>query len=335
MDETGVKLLILVKKDKFDGLITIGDIQRAIIKNLPLDTIVDSIKRNSIHVASTNDDLENIKQWMLAERDECMPIIDQEGNIADVIFWEDLFTKDNNRNKSKIDTPVIIMAGGLGTRMRPLTNVIPKPLIPLGDLTIAEEIIKRFCNLGATTFMMSVNYKAEMIRLHFKDKVNGAYQLDFFEENQPLGTGGSLHLLNGKINSTFFVTNCDVIIEQDYRDILEFHRSNKNEITMVCSLKSVYIPYGTLTTGDEGQLLEMQEKPEITFKINSGMYILEPHLLREIPDDRIFHITELIELVRKRSGRVGVFPISEKQYFDIGEWDKYQDTLLKYKQQID
>ena len=326
MDEEKVKLLLLLEGRKFLGLITIGDIQRGIIKNIPLDTLVGEIKRTDIHIAFVGEELESIKQRMIRERDECMPIIDREGYISDVIFWDDLFKDVENRNTDKLDIPVVIMAGGKGLRMRPLTNVIPKPLIPVGDSTICEKIIGRFRQIGIQRFYMSVNYKADMIEFYFKDKVKD-YDLNYFRENRPLGTAGSLYLLKDIIKTTFFVTNCDIIVEQDYREIYDFHRVNGNDITMVCAIKSIFIPYGTAQTGMDGRLIEMKEKPEIVMKINTGMYLLEPELLQEIPQDRVFHITELIEQVKNRGGKVCVFPVAEGQYYDIGEWAFYKNTL--------
>ncbi len=332
MDELNVKLLILQSKGKFDGLISIGDIQRAIINNIDLNLTARSIVRESIYYASPKEDIKEIKARMLRGRDECMPIVDSEGNIVDAIFWDDIFENDVKRNESTIDVPIVIMAGGLGTRMKPLTNVIPKPLIPIGEHTVSEEIIANFTKYGAKNFYMSVNYKADIISHYFSTIKSKEYSLKFFKEDKPLGTAGSLHLLKGKLTSTFFVTNCDVMIDQDMRDVLTFHRDNHNDLTMVCSLKSVYIPYGTVTTGENGKLIDMEEKPEIRFMINTGVYLLEPSLLEEIPNDRVFHVTELIQRVNERTGKVAVFPISEKQYHDIGEWDFYIRTIEYLKQ---
>ena len=137
-----------------------------------------------------------------------------------------------------------------------------------------------------------------------------------------MGTAGSMSLLKGKISETFFVTNCDILIEQDYSEILEYHKVNKNEITIVAALKHFPISYGTIETGENGKLKKLIEKPELTFKINSGMYILEPHLIDEIPVNEFFHITTLIEKVSNRGGNVGVFPVSEKSWKDVGNWSE-------------
>ena len=142
-----------------------------------------------------------------------------------------------------------------------------------------------------------------------------------------MGTAGSLSLIKEKINNTFFINNCDIIIEQDYSEILDYHKKNNNEITIVAALKHISIPYGTLETGENGILLEISEKPEYTFKINSGMYVLEPQLINEIPENTFYHITDLIEKVRSRNGKVGVFPVSEKSWVDIGNWNEYIKML--------
>jgi NDP-sugar pyrophosphorylase family protein len=244
-----------------------------------------------------------------------------------VYFWEDVFIETKPHPVQQFDLPVIIMAGGFGTRLKPLTNVIPKPLIPIGEKTIIENIFDRFAVHGSNRFYLSVNYKADLIK-YYLENLNLEHEISYFIEDKPLGTAGSLSLLKGKINSTFFVSNCDIIIEQDYSEILKYHQENKNEITIVAALKNYAIPYGTIETGNNGQLLSLKEKPELTFKINSGMYILEPSLLDEIPTNEFFHITYLIEKIKLRNGNVGVFPVSEGSWKDIGEWDEYWKMIL-------
>ncbi|NQU84277.1 MAG: mannose-1-phosphate guanylyltransferase, partial [Mariniphaga sp.] len=202
------------------------------------------------------------------------------------------------------------------------------PLIPLDKKTIAEHIIDNFKNIGCNKFYFSINYKSEMIKQYFKE-LDKNYSVEFFEEDKPLGTAGSLHLLNGKIDKTFFISNCDIIIKDDYREIYKYHKEYKNELTIVGSFRHYHIPYGTLETGEDGRLISLQEKPQLSFLINSGMYILEPHLINEIPKNEFFHITDLIVKIKARNGRVGVFPVSEKSWIDIGEWDKYL-RVIKY-----
>ncbi|MDZ7821465.1 MAG: nucleotidyltransferase family protein [Candidatus Marinimicrobia bacterium] len=321
MDKTGARLLLVMTEDKFISLLSIGDIQRAIINNHSLDEPISNILRSIVNVASPQDDMDKIKAQMLQNRTEFMPIVDSENNLVDVIFWKDIF-QEKERNEEKLDLPVIIMAGGKGIRMRPLTHIIPKPLIPIDEKTISEHIIRNFRKVGCRKFYLSVNYKAKMIRDYFQT-IDKDYEIDFFEENKPLGTAGSLHLLNGKIDSTFFISNCDILIEEDYYEIYKYHKEYNNELTIIGSFRHYPVPYGTLETCEEGRLVALKEKPELSFLINSGMYILEPHLIEEIPQNEFFHITDLIEKIMARNGRIGVFPVSEKSWIDIGEWDMY------------
>lgn len=322
MDQIERKLLIVIRDEEMIGLVSIGDIQRAIISNQDLSNEIYSILRTSYLTAKENESLESIKKSMVSVRAEFMPIVDANGKLKDVVFWEDLFENQLSKSIEQFNLPVVVMAGGLGTRLQPITHVLPKPLIPIDNKTMIENIMGRFYNQGCDTFYISVNYKAELI-VYYLEQQKPPYHLNYFKEEKPMGTAGSLSLLKGKINETFFVSNCDILIDQDYSEVLRYHRENSNEITVIAALKTYPIAYGTIETGENGKLLHMIEKPELTFKINSGMYILEPHLLNEIPTDTFFHITQLIENVNIRGGKVGVFPISEKSWSDVGNWEEY------------
>jgi dTDP-glucose pyrophosphorylase len=327
MDILDKKLLIIVENNILVGLLSAGDIQRAIIQNLPLNLTVKEIMRSSVRVGYIGDSIENIKKMMLEFRMEFCPVVNEQNEIQQIYYWEDIFSETKPKPMEQFNLPVVIMAGGFGTRLKPLTNVIPKPLIPIGEKTIIENIFDRFAVHGSNRFHLSVNYKADLIK-YYLENLNLEHEISYFVENQPLGTAGSLSLLKGKIDSTFFVSNCDIIIEQDYSEILKYHRESKNELTVVAAIKNYSIPYGTIESGINGRLLSLKEKPDLTFKINSGMYILEPHLLEEIPENEFFHITHLIEKIKLRNGNVGVFPVSEGSWKDIGEWDEYLKLIV-------
>jgi len=303
-------------------LLSIGDIQRAIINNTNLNSKVSTIIRYDYILANSETSIDEIKKLMLAIRAELMPVVSPENDLLKVYFWEDFFGEKEIAPAKQFNLPIVIMAGGIGSRLKPLTNVLPKPLIPIGEETMLEEIFDRFGKYGCDQFFISVNYKAGLIEFYVKNK-NLPFNIEFIKENKPMGTAGSLSFLKNKINQTFFVSNCDILIDQDYSEILDYHLENKNEITLVAALKHYPIPYGTVETGKNGQLLELIEKPEIIFKINSGMYILEPQLLEDIPNNQFYHITQLIEKVKKRKGNVGVFPVSQRSWKDIGSWEEY------------
>jgi len=329
MDAIDKKLLFVFDDNRFVNILSVGDIQRAIISSKPLDIPVVEVLRKNTKMCNIGDSMESIKEKMFEFRIECMPVLGTKGELADVIFWEDVFLTEKNRIDSDINLPVVIMAGGKGSRLKPITNVLPKPLIPIGDKTMIEDILDRFVNVGCRDFYMSVNYKADMIRHYFETLNNKNYNISYFQEEIPLGTAGGLHLLRGKIDKTFFVSNCDISIDENYAEILKYHRDNGNELTIVSALRHYPIPYGTIETGPNGMLKKITEKPELTFQINSGMYILEPKLLDEIPVNKFFHITNLIENIQKRNGKVGVFPVSEKSWKDIGNWTDYINSFKK------
>lgn len=322
MDEVKVKTLFVMKNDHFEGIITIGDIQRAIINNIALKEPVSRILNKNKIYGYQSEGKEIIREKMRRMRAEVMPILDEQGELVDVWFWGDLFKKAELAEREKIDLPVVIMAGGKGTRLKPITNVIPKPLVPIGDKTILESILDQFEEIGCTKFYMSVNYKADMMK-YYLGQLKHKYDIEFFQEDKPLGTIGSVSLLKGKLTTPFFVSNCDIIIDQDYRDVYEYHSTNHNDLTIVTAVKSIKIPYGVIKTGEDGLMTGLQEKPEQTYMINTGVYILNPELINEIPTGEFFHITHLMEKVRKRNGRIGCFPVSEHAWRDMGEWPEY------------
>ena len=322
MDEAKVKILLVFSGEHFEGLITIGDIQRAIIKNISLKEPVSRILNKNKIYGYINESEDSIKDKMRRMRAEVMPILDEQGELMDIWFWSDLFNKSELVEREKIILPVVIMAGGKGTRLKPLTNVIPKPLIPIGDKTILEEIMNQFETIGCQKFYMSINYKSDMMRFYL-DQLDHHYDIEFFEEPKPLGTIGSVSLLKGKITTPFFVSNCDIIIDQDLRDVYEYHQNNHNDLTIVTAVKSFKIPYGVIETGEDGLMTGLQEKPEQTYMINTGVYILNPELIDEIPEGEFFHITHLMEKIKLRDGRIGCFPVSENAWRDMGEWPEY------------
>lgn len=322
MDCEHTKMLFIFDKEHFVSILTIGDIQRSIIKNVQLSDKIESIIEDGKIYIHKDTPVDEIKRIMVRERCQYMPIVDDAGEIMDVILWDEMFNVPQEVEREKVDLPVVIMAGGKGTRLKPITNVIPKPLVPVGEKTILEVIMDQFEGIGCHKFYMSVNYKADMMK-YYLDQLPHKYDIEFFEEDKPLGTIGSVSLLKGKINTPFFVSNCDSINEQDYRDVWDYHVNNHNDMTIVTMIKSFKIPYGVIETGDDGLMTALKEKPEQTFHVNTGVYILNPELIDEIPEGEFFHITHLMEKIKVRGGRVGCFPVSEQAWRDMGEWPEY------------
>jgi len=258
---------------------------------------------------------------------EYIPVVDKNNNIETVIFWNETIKDKISKAQRKINIPIVVMAGGKGTRLKPFTNIIPKPLLPFNDKTIIDNIIDRFYKNGSRDFYISVNYKSDLIKHHFKTNQHNQFNIHFIEENKPLGTAGSLRLMKDMIKGTFIMTNCDIIIDQDYNEIFNYHKNNKNDLTLVSVLKKISIPYGTVNTSENGILESIEEKPELIFQMNSGLYFIEDYLLEDIPIDTKYDMTDMIESIKRENGRIGVFPISDKSWSDIGNWHDYSKIL--------
>ncbi|MEG0305994.1 MAG: sugar phosphate nucleotidyltransferase, partial [Oscillospiraceae bacterium] len=234
--------------------------------------------------------------------------------------------------RKKADIPVVITAGGLGTRLYPYTKILPKPLIPVGELPIVEHIIERFKGFGCSEFSMIVNYKKSMIKSYFSE-VEKDYSLEFIDEDTPLGTGGGLSLLKGKLNRPFFFTNCDCLIDADYGDIYKFHRENKNIITMVCAFKHFTIPYGVIDLDTEGGIKNITEKPEMNFLTNTGIYLVEPRVVEEMEYGVACGFPDIIEKYRTAGEKVGVYPVSENSWMDMGQLEELETMRRRLEMQ--
>ncbi|WP_026506339.1 sugar phosphate nucleotidyltransferase [Butyrivibrio sp. MC2013] len=326
MDRVDRKLLIVCDGGKFIGVISIGDIQRAILKKQDLSLPVSTSIRAKITYAMLGDDIHTIKKKMHEQKIECMPIVDNNGVLCDVIEWDQLF--DDSKEIVKVNCPVVIMAGGKGTRLLPLTNVIPKPLIPVSDKTIIEEIMSNFQKAGADHFYISLNYMMEIIKDFFSKR--DCWNVDFIHETKPLGTAGALFFLKNKIDTTFFLTNCDTLVDLDLNDLLQYHKRNNNIVTVVSAIKTIHIPYGTLETGVDGVIKNMREKPDYIYQINSGFYVMEPEIFDYLQNEEFINVPDLINKLINDDKKVGAFPVSEKSWVDMGNWDEYLTIVNKY-----
>lgn len=328
MDERKTKVLFVFLDNKFLGMLTLGDIQRAIIANVSLSSPVKQVLDPKKYYAKESDSLEDIKNFMFTTRTESMPVVNEKGDLLKVYFWDDFFGEDKIIKKRKLKLPVVIMAGGKGTRLKPLTNVIPKPLLPIGEKTIIELIMDQFEEIGCGKFFLSVNYKSEILK-YYMQNLEHPYDITYFQEDKPLGTIGSVSLLKNKIRTPFFVSNCDIIIDQDYSEVYDYHMENKNDLTIIAAIKNQSIPYGIMESGEKGELIRLEEKPELNYMINTGVYLLNPDLINEIPENTLFHITQLINKVKSKGGKIGCFPVSEKAWTDIGDWEEYLKWIKK------
>lgn len=327
-------LLVVDDNRKLLGTLTDGDVRRGILGGDDLSGTIESMYNpDPVSIQQDQFDNETVKKLLLENRIELIPIVNNIKKVIDYITWEDLFGLDSLKPKDEKKTlslPVVIMAGGKGTRLDPFTKVLPKPLVPIGDQPIIELIIDKFRDYGTQDYYLTINHMAKLIKAYFQEKSH-PFSIHFIVEDKPLGTAGSLRKLIGKVKGPFFVSNCDIIIETDYFDFYEFHRKNGFDITLVAALKKYNIPYGICEVNKGGDLEKINEKPEYNFLVNTGLYILNESVLDLIPENQLFHITDLIKKVKQNGGRVGAFPVSDNAWIDIGELVEYKKALKTFE----
>lgn len=304
--------------DKLIGCVTDGDIRRWLLKTADFSANITEVMCSTPRCLLKGEG-NDARRFMLDHSITAVPIVDGDHRILDIVYLNDATEKSKKRTSVLHNTPVVIMAGGKGTRLYPYTKILPKPLIPIGDVPILERIINRFTESGAKEFFVTVNYKRNMIKSYFEE-IERTYEINYVDEDIPLGTGGSIRLIKKPINVPFIVTNCDTLIDIDYLDLLNYHRDAGNAISVVAALKNTVIPYGVFEVGQNGEIESIKEKPVISSLINTGMYIVNPELIDLIPENVMFHMPDLLDLVRRKGGKIGLFPIGEDAFLDMGEF---------------
>lgn len=311
-------LFVTDADDKLIGCVSDGDIRRWLLKTADFTASISEFMCNSPRYLKKTE-AKAARQFMLEHSITAVPIVDDDHSISGIVYLNELPEKSRKYNDVLQQTPIVIMAGGKGTRLYPYTKILPKPLIPIGDVPILERIINRFTESGAREFFITVNYKRNMIKSYF-DEAERTYNITYVDEDIPLGTGGSIRLIKQPFNGPFIVTNCDTLIDVDFSELMNYHRNSKNAITVVAALKNTVIPYGVFEVGQNGVIESIKEKPVVSSLINTGMYVVNPELIELIPEGVVFHMPDLLELVRQQNGKIGLFPIGEDAFLDMGEF---------------
>lgn len=318
IDHNAKGVAFICKNEKLLAVVTDGDIRRYILRKGNLDAPISDIanyKPKYVTMQSTTDYFAYMKKYSIT----ALPVVNKNKKIITIRFLYD--------NKPLLNTsmnvPVVIMAGGKGTRLYPYTQILPKPLIPINDKTISEIIMDHFEAFGCKKFDMIVNYKKNFIKSFFIDN-EIKRDINFIEEADFYGTGGGLKLLEGKYADSFFVTNCDILVEDDYSEMMKYHKEQKNIITIISATKNTTIPYGTIELSTEGQVVKLIEKPSFSFLTNTGLYILEPRFLDLIPANTFIHITDVIQTCIDQGEKVGIYPISENAWMDMGQMEELE-----------
>lgn len=324
-------LFVTNENRKLSGVVTDGDIRRWLIKTGDLSAAVERVMNHAPKVICRKE-VATAKEYMKKLSITALPVVNSKGIITDVVFQETKETELQKPAHTLESVPVVIMAGGKGTRLYPYTKILPKPLIPIGDIPIMERIVDKFADAGAKKFYATVNYRKSMIKSYFSE-LQSSYTIDYVEEDKPLGTAGSLCLIQESFEQPFIVTNCDILIHADYGEIYQYHKESGNELTIVAALKNIVVPYGVIHASENGMVESMEEKPKLSYFVNTGMYILNPELVRDIPEDTFFHMTDLADKLMAEKRKVGMYPISEDSFLDMGEFEEMRrmETKLNLK----
>lgn len=296
---------------KLVGCLTDGDVRRYLLNGGKLeDNVLLATNQEPKYAYSA----EEAKKTYRGKSYIALPIVDKNHIIKGVY----LYGNNIESPKPSIDVPVVINAGGKGTRLDPYTRVLPKPLIPVGDLPIIEHIMQEFQSYDCNKFHVIVNYKKQIMKGYFAEN-EGKYDISWYEEEKPLGTGGGLTLLKGKIHETFFFTNCDNLLLSNYDSIIRFHREHHNVITMICAYKNLQIPYGVVEMGLNGSIEKMKEKPQFSFLTNTGIYVVEPEVLNDVEDSVAIGFPDVVEQQKAKRRNVAIYPVSENDWLDMGQ----------------
>jgi len=313
----GIALVVNDRK-RLVGVVTNADIRRAVLKKVSLDDKVTKVMNRNPTTATHRLSSGEFYRLMVEKNIDQLPIINDQGEPIGIIYESTL------RQERVLLCPVVIMAGGLGERLRPFTEKVPKPLLNVGGKSMIQIVIERFREQGVKQFFISVNYKAEMIEEYLGDGSNFRVEIKYLKEKKRLGTAGSLSLLPKEISSPFFVVNADVITDLDFRTIYQFHRDNSPDLTVAVKKVSYQVPYGTIEV-EHGQIISLSEKPHIKKYVNAGIYILEPRVIEEIPVSQLFDMTDLINKLISQGRMVSSYLINGT-WVDVGQKRDYDQA---------
>ncbi len=327
IDRSALQIALVVDPDdKLLGTVTDGDIRRGILKGISLDAPVKQIYYVSPLTASIDDDPETMHRIMREQYINQLPVLDNKGRVVQLKLLKEILSDEKQKN------PVILMAGGLGTRLRPLTELCPKPLLKIGGTPVLETILEGFIDNGFNNFYLSVNYKADMIEDYFGDGSKWGVNIKYLREDKRLGTAGSVKLLPKRPSMPFIVMNGDLLTKVNFKRLLEFHINNhklSNAMATMCVREyTIQIPYGVIKK-EGNRLVRLDEKPVQRFFVNGGIYVFEPEILDLIPDDQYFDMTDLFDKIMDKDYKTIIFQIRE-YWMDIGHKNDFEVAQGEY-----
>jgi dTDP-glucose pyrophosphorylase len=325
IDKGAMRIAIVLDEDKrVVGTLTDGDIRRGLLNGLTLESSIESLYFKEPTLANINDSKELIVQKAIRKQIYQIPIVDDAGRLVKIEELSNLLKTSAKSNR------VVLMAGGLGTRLRPLTQDVPKPLLKVGNKPILETIIENFAKYGFVNITISVNYKAEMIKEYFGDGANLGVNIEYIEEKKRLGTAGALSLMQERPQEPFFVMNADLLTNVNFEHLLDFHMMEHSVATMCVREYDYQVPYGVIET-DGSHIISIKEKPVHKFFVNAGIYILSPQVFEYIPKNEFYDMPTLFDDIIKDKLKTISFPIHE-YWLDIGRMSDFEQAQSEYKE---
>jgi dTDP-glucose pyrophosphorylase len=310
IDDSRRQIVLIVDDGILIGTVTDGDVRRGILNGLRLNSSVLKVMNNRPIVSSAGASTLSVQQQMRQHSVAQIPLVDTEGRLIALAVRDELPDVEKRR------TQVVLMAGGLGMRLRPLTETLPKPMLPINGKPVLENIIKCFQNQGFNNFTLSINYLGDIIRDHFGDGSDIGANIEYIDENQRMGTSGALSLMAKRPKSSFVVMNGDIITTTAFGALMDFHNNSKSVITMCAREFTMQVPYGVLNT-DGSRLVSMEEKPLTKHLVNAGIYVLSPLIFEYLKDREALDMPSLIERVKNAGHKVSIYSINE-YWLDIG-----------------
>ncbi|WP_289102333.1 nucleotidyltransferase family protein [uncultured Marinobacter sp.] len=328
LDKAALRIALVVDaNDTLLGTLTDGDVRRALLKHLSLDTQVNQVMNATPKTAEQSWTESRILAVMEQHELLQLPLVDSEKRVVGLANLHDIL------NKHRHDNPVFLMAGGFGTRLRPLTNNCPKPMLKVGDKPILEQILLNFVEAGFHRFYISTHYMPEVIRDYFGDGEKWGISIQYVHEDEPLGTGGALGLLpHDEINQPLFMMNGDLLTSLNLHSFLEFHETHNGVATMCVREYEHQVPYGVITS-EGAQIKSMIEKPVHRFFVNAGIYLLDPALVKSVEPGTRIDMPTLLEREIDRGKAVNMFPIHE-YWLDIGRMDDFNKAQTEVQDRL-
>lgn len=327
LQETSLQLVLIVNESKqLTGVVTDGDIRRAILGSVSFDLPISTVMNKNPITISKETPRESIIQLFKNKAISKIPIVDQQKNIIDLCSIDDFI------NIAKYDNPVVIMAGGLGSRLGKLTDDVPKPLLKVGGKPILETILLSCIDQGLHDFYFSVNYKAAMIMDYFGNGAKWGVSIKYLEESKRLGTAGALKLMDENLSSPVLVMNGDLLTKINFTGLIEYHSKEKSFATMCVKEFEFEVPYGVIKIEDK-KIVKIDEKPVQNFMINAGVYMLDPRVIDEVPENECFDMNQLFNRLIAKNENILVFPIHE-YWLDIGKMKDFKRAQIDYEQKF-